>query len=130
MSEGGREAVRDDEVMPAAELHGLVRDLERLLGRKTRRTRSSKRLSTWYDQNSDLAVELCAARRFPMKRVADHPARHIAELLSRSWKPIDPAARPLKPGRPYRKLTIERITGTVQRRSWSRSKTADHPGEL
>src|SRR5947208_5955462 len=39
MSEGGREAVRaDDEVVPAAELRLLeerVRDLERLLGRKT-----------------------------------------------------------------------------------------------
>jgi transposase len=39
MREGGREAVRaDDEVVPAAELHRLeerVRDLERLLGRKT-----------------------------------------------------------------------------------------------
>ena len=39
MSEGGREAVRaDDEVVPAAELCRLeerVRDLERLLGRKT-----------------------------------------------------------------------------------------------
>ena len=39
MSEGGREAVRtDDEVAPAAALRRLearVRDLERLLGRKT-----------------------------------------------------------------------------------------------
>ena len=39
MSEGGREAVRaDDEVVPAAELRRLeerVRDLERMLGRKT-----------------------------------------------------------------------------------------------
>lgn len=39
MSEGGREAVRtDNEVVPAAELRRLearVRDLERLLGRKT-----------------------------------------------------------------------------------------------
>jgi transposase len=39
MSEGGREAIRaDDEVVPAAELRRLeerVRDLERLLGRKT-----------------------------------------------------------------------------------------------
>jgi len=39
MSEGGREAVRaDDDVVPAAELRRLeerVRDLERLLGRKT-----------------------------------------------------------------------------------------------
>jgi transposase len=39
MSEGGRQAVRaDDEVVPAAELRRLeerVRDLERLLGRKT-----------------------------------------------------------------------------------------------
>ena len=39
MSEGGREAVRaDDEVVPAAEARRLeerVRDLERLLGRKT-----------------------------------------------------------------------------------------------
>jgi len=39
MSEGGREAIRaNDEVVPAAELRRLeerVRDLERLLGRKT-----------------------------------------------------------------------------------------------
>ncbi|WP_456770590.1 MULTISPECIES: transposase [unclassified Bradyrhizobium] len=48
MSEGGEEAVRTDEnVVAASEVRRLeerVRDLERLLGRKTMRSRSSRRL--------------------------------------------------------------------------------------
>jgi transposase len=49
MAEGGKEAVRaDDEVVAKAELLALqkrVRELERVLGKKTRSTRSSRPLS-------------------------------------------------------------------------------------
>src|SRR3954463_14910238 len=76
MSEGGREAVRaDDEVVPAAELRRLeerVRDLERLLGRKTMENEILKEaLELARAKKTDLAVQLCAVGRFPMKRVTD-----------------------------------------------------------
>jgi putative transposase len=75
MSEGGREAVRaDDEVVPAAELRRLeerVRDLERLLGRKTMENEILKEALDLAGKKSDLAVELCAAGRFPMKTITD-----------------------------------------------------------
>src|ERR1700687_5319238 len=35
------------------------------------RTRSSRRRSSWRGQKNDLAVQLCAAGRFPMKPVTD-----------------------------------------------------------
>src|SRR5438067_13579112 len=64
MSEGGREAVRaDDEVVPVAELRRLeerVRDLERLLGRKTMENGSSRRRSSWRGQkNRSCCPALC-----------------------------------------------------------------------
>src|SRR5438874_3600335 len=76
MSEGGREAVRaDDEVVPAAELRRLeerVRDLERLLGRKTHGERDPQGgARAGAGKKTDLAVQLCAVGRFPMKQVTD-----------------------------------------------------------
>ena len=69
MSEGGREAVRaDDEVVPAAELRRLeerVRDLERLLGRKTMRTRSSRRRSSWHGQKNRSCCRALCRRTVP-----------------------------------------------------------------
>ena len=72
MSEGGSEAVRaDDEVVPAAEVRRLeerVRDLERLLGRKTWRSRSSRRRSTSHGQKKRSRCRALRPGRFPMKR--------------------------------------------------------------
>src|SRR5438045_6240254 len=65
MSEGGREAVRaDDEVVPAAELRRVeerVRDLERLLGRKTMENEILKEArSSWRGQkNRSCCPALC-----------------------------------------------------------------------
>ena len=72
MSEGGREAVRaDDEVVPAAEARRLeerVRDLERLLGKKTLEIEILKGGAA-ERTHRDRAVQLCAEGRFPMKAV-------------------------------------------------------------
>ncbi len=64
-SEGGREAVRaDDEVVPAAEarqLHEWVRELERLLGRKTLEVEILKEaLDLVRPKKGDLTVQFCA----------------------------------------------------------------------
>jgi hypothetical protein len=71
----GGEAVRaDDEVIPAAELCRLeerVRDLEWLLGRKTIEVEILKEALELARAKPDLAVQLCAAGRFPMKMVTD-----------------------------------------------------------
>ena len=73
--DGGREAVHvDDDVVPAAEprrLEERVRDLEQTLGRKTLKTDPQRGSRPRPGKKSDLAVELCAARRFPMKAVTD-----------------------------------------------------------
>ena len=99
MSEGGREAVRaDDEVVPAAELRRLeerVRDLERLLGRKTMENEILKEaLELGTGKKSDLAVEFCAAGRFPMKTVTDTLglARSSATTSSRTRRSSGPAS--------------------------------------
>jgi transposase len=61
MSEGGREAVRaDDEVVPAAEarlLEERVRDLERLLGRKTLEVEILEEALDLAWSKTDLAVQ-------------------------------------------------------------------------
>src|SRR5204863_1331150 len=66
MSEGGKEAVRaDDDVVAASEVRRLeerVRELERLLGARPWRSRSSRK--------TDLAVALAGAGRFSMKTIA------------------------------------------------------------
>ena len=75
MSESGREAVRaDDEVVPAVEARRLeerVRDLERLLGKKTMEVEILKEALELARSKNDRAVQLCARRRFPMKAVTD-----------------------------------------------------------
>ncbi|HVH80156.1 MAG TPA: IS3 family transposase [Stellaceae bacterium] len=74
MSEGGKEAVRaDDDVVAASEVRRLeerVRELERLLGRKTMEVEILKEaLELAPGKKTDLAVALTASRRYPVKRV-------------------------------------------------------------
>ena len=76
MTEGGQEAVRaDDDVVPAADARRLeerVRELERQLGRKTLEVEILKKaLHLARTKKSDLAVELAAAGRFPVKAITD-----------------------------------------------------------
>jgi hypothetical protein len=75
MNEGGKEAVRaDDQVVAASELRRLeerVRELERLLGRKTMEVeilQEGARPRT--DKKTDLAVALAASGRYPVKTVS------------------------------------------------------------
>ena len=75
MSEGGKEAVRaDEDVVAASEVRRLeerVRDLERLLGRKTMEVEILKEaLDLCTGKKTDLAVALAASRRYPVKTVA------------------------------------------------------------
>ena len=66
MSEGGKEAVRaDDEVVAASEVRRLeerVRELERLLGRKTMEVELLKKRSIWRGQKNRCC---CRAHRCP-----------------------------------------------------------------
>ena len=66
MSQGGKEAVRaDDEVVAASEVRRLeerVRELERLLGRKTMESSCSRKRSIWRGQKNRCC---CRARRCP-----------------------------------------------------------------
>jgi transposase len=101
MSEGGREAVRaDDEVVPASEARRLeekVRELERLLGRKTMEVeKGSARSGTL--KKTDLAVELCRFGRFQMKPVTDTlgVARSNVAVRMKAWAG---QARPPEPRR-------------------------------
>ena len=79
MSEGGNETLRpDDEVVATSEVRRLedqVREFAWLLGRKTTRSRSSKRRSTLRGQKTVLAGALLASRRYRAKTVASMLAR-------------------------------------------------------
>jgi transposase len=75
MSEGGKEAVRaDDEVVAASQIRRLeerVRELERLLGRKTMEVEILKQaLDLARAKKTDLAVALAASGRYPVKTVS------------------------------------------------------------
>lgn len=76
MTEGGHEAVRaDDDVVPAANLRRLeerVRELERLLGRKTMEVEILKEaLDLTRSKEHKLLSSSVAAGRFPVKAVTD-----------------------------------------------------------
>src|SRR5580700_9077002 len=75
MSEGGKEAVRaDDAVVAASEVRRLeerVRELERLLGRKTMEVEILKdALDPGAGKKTDLAVALTTAGKYPVKTVS------------------------------------------------------------
>ncbi|WP_424139660.1 IS3 family transposase, partial [Roseomonas chloroacetimidivorans] len=76
MSEGGKAAIRaDDDVVAAGrlrELEGRIRDLERLLGRKTMEVEILREaLSAARGKKPGLAVAVATTGRFPVKLVAD-----------------------------------------------------------
>ncbi|MBX6373146.1 MAG: IS3 family transposase [Acetobacteraceae bacterium] len=76
MAEGGLEAVRaDEDVVPASrvrELEAKVRELERLLGRKTMEVEILREaLDQARPQKTELALAIAATGRFPVKTVAD-----------------------------------------------------------
>jgi hypothetical protein len=76
VSEGGKEAVRvEDDVVGASEVRRIeerVCELERMLGSKTLEVEiKMEALDLARAKKSDLAVELCAQGRFPMKAVAE-----------------------------------------------------------
>jgi transposase-like protein len=88
MSEGGKEAVRaDDEVVAASEVRRLeerVRDLERLLGRKTMEVEMLKEaLDLARAKKTDVAVALAATRRYPMTRIASTLGVARSNLIER-----------------------------------------------
>ena len=75
MSEGGKEAIRaDDEVVSKAEILTLkkqVRDLERVLGKKTMENEILREAVKVAYKKMDNAVAIVTGRGFPVKRVAE-----------------------------------------------------------
>jgi len=75
MSDGGKAAMQaDDQIVRAAELRPLkkrVRELERLLGRKTMEVEILKEALEIAREKTALAHAVALGGRFPMKRVAE-----------------------------------------------------------
>lgn len=75
MSDGGKVAIQaDDQVVSTAEAQTLkkrIRDLERLLGRKTMEVEILKEAIAIAREKTDLAFAVAVRGRFPMKRVAE-----------------------------------------------------------
>jgi transposase len=75
MSEGGKEAVRvDEDVVAASEVRRLeerVRELERLLGRKTMEFEILKEALDLARVKKTLAVAVAASGGYPVKRIAE-----------------------------------------------------------
>jgi transposase len=76
MSEGGKEAVRvDEDVVAASEVRRLedrVRELERLLGRKTVEVEILKEaLDLAWVKKTDVAVAVAASGGYPVKRITE-----------------------------------------------------------
>jgi transposase len=75
MSEGGKQAIKaDDDVVAAAEVRELkkrIRELERVLGRKTLENEILKEAVSVAHEKTDLAVAVLARRGFPVKAVAE-----------------------------------------------------------
>lgn len=104
MLEGGHQAVQADEdvvgTSRARELERRVRDLERLLGRKTMEVEILKEtLDLVRMGKTDLAARLLGRDdgRFAVKAVADALGKarfHLVERLSRAARPRGPSASP------------------------------------
>ena len=75
MSEGGKEAIRaDDEMVAKAEVLTLqrqIRQLQRVLGKKTLENEILREAVKLAHKKTDLAVAVVVGRAFAVKRVAD-----------------------------------------------------------
>ncbi|MGK7865620.1 IS3 family transposase, partial [Falsiroseomonas sp. E2-1-a4] len=113
MAEGGLEAVRaDDDVVAASrvrELEAKVRDLERLLGRKTMETEILREaLEHARPKKSAVALAVAATGRFPVKAVADTLGVARSNLA-------DQLQRPERPRRgPYRREGDDELLVTIR----------------
>ncbi|ATR19230.1 IS3 family transposase (plasmid) [Roseomonas sp. FDAARGOS_362] len=95
MSEGGKAAIQaDDDVVAAGrlrELEGRIRDLERLLGRKTMEVEILREaLSAAPGKKARLAVAVASIGRFPVKVVAETlgvARSNLVEQVRRGAKP-------------------------------------------
>ena len=101
MAEGGHEAVRaDEEVVPLSrvrELENRIRELERLLGRKTMETEILREALEQARPKTRVALAVAATGRFPVKAVADTIGVARSNL-------VDHLRRPERPRRgPYRR---------------------------
>ncbi|MCA3357643.1 MAG: IS3 family transposase [Roseomonas sp.] len=113
MSEGGQEAVRaDEEVVPLSrvrELENRVRELERLLGRKTMETEILREaLEAARPQKTRVALAIAASGRFPVKAVA-------ATLGVARSNLVEQLRRPKRPQRgPYRRAEDEAVLAEIR----------------
>jgi transposase len=107
MAEGGQEAVRaDEDVVPISrvrELESRVRELERLLGRKTMETEILREALEQAHQKTGVALAVAATGRFPVKAAADTIGVARSNLVEQLRRPERP------PRGPYRRAEDEAV---------------------
>jgi transposase-like protein len=114
MLEGGHQAVQADEDVVGTsrvrELERRVRDLERLLGRKTMEAEISGKRSTSRGQKTSVAAAVLerGGGRFAMKAVAETLGVARSNLAERR-------AKPARPRGPYRKPEDEALLPAIRR---------------
>ena len=91
MSDGGKTAVQaDDQVVGAGEVRALkkrIRDLERMLGKKTMEVEILQEAMDCARKKTSLAHSVALGGRFPMKRVADALTVSRSRLAERLKEP-------------------------------------------
>ena len=97
MAEGGKEAIRvDEEVVGSSEVKALerrIRELERVLGKKTLENEILREAVKVAHERTDLAIAVIARRRFAVKTVADTLGVSRSQLHSRLREGCRPRGR-------------------------------------
>jgi hypothetical protein len=112
MAEGGAAAVGSDEpVVGSSEVRRFeerIRELERLLGRKTKEVEILQEALAKAQAKTELAARVAAERRFPMKRTADVLGVARSHLH-------EPVRRPATPRGYYCKAADEEFLPLIER---------------
>ena len=111
VAEGGKEAIRvDEEVVGSSEIKALerrIRELERVLGRKTLEDENLREAVKVAHEKTDLALAVIARRRFAVKTVADTIGVSRSQLQPRPREGSRPRGR-------YRKTEDAELLASVR----------------